>query len=204
MSGIIYIFTNPSFPDWIKIGRCSDLNKRLASLSSNTCLPFPFQCFYACEVDQPKTVEATLHYIFDNFRISPKREFFNVDPEQVIAALSLMSGVKYVQSPEKLQCPDDINSIDKELRRQSQFSFSAAGIALGDKIDLIRMPEVSAIVVSDAAVEIDGQTMSLNQATSFCLLKYCSEKKSKIGSPRYWSYEGEMLVKRKNRIQNPT
>jgi len=70
MSKIIYLITNPSMPDLVKIGQTSDLEERMRSLY-NSSTPVPFECFYACEVDDPKEIEKRLHNAFgDN---NPKK-----------------------------------------------------------------------------------------------------------------------------------
>ena len=66
---IVYVFTNLSFPDWVKIGRCKDLKARLKSLSQNTATPLPFRCFYACKVADAKKVEKQLHSVFAQYRV---------------------------------------------------------------------------------------------------------------------------------------
>lgn len=198
--GYLYILTNPSFPDWIKIGRCTHLEKRINSLSSNTCLPFPFECFYACRISSPNKVEATLHYIFNQFRLSPKREFFNVDPEKVIAALSLIPYVQEISPPKNNRRSEDKVLLEKEIERQSHFKFSHASISLGDEIYFTRFPKIKAYVVSDTHIQLDNQVMSLIAATKKCLKENIGEAKTKISSPRYWSYSGEMLVVRKHRL----
>ena len=38
--GVIYILTNPSFPEYVKIGYADDVNKRLAQLNRSECTPF--------------------------------------------------------------------------------------------------------------------------------------------------------------------
>ena len=38
--GVIYILTNPSFPDYVKIGYADDVNKRLKELNRSECIPF--------------------------------------------------------------------------------------------------------------------------------------------------------------------
>lgn len=40
--GVIYIFINPSFPEYVKIGHADDVNKRLKSLNASTAVPFAF------------------------------------------------------------------------------------------------------------------------------------------------------------------
>ena len=41
--GVIYILTNPSFPDYVKIGYADDIDKRLKQLNRSECIPFCFQ-----------------------------------------------------------------------------------------------------------------------------------------------------------------
>ena len=47
---IVYILTNESMLDIIKIGITDNLSRRLRELD-NTSTPLPFECFYAVEVD---------------------------------------------------------------------------------------------------------------------------------------------------------
>lgn len=46
----IYILTNPSFPDYVKIGYADDVNKRLQQLNRSECVPFAFRVFATYEV----------------------------------------------------------------------------------------------------------------------------------------------------------
>ena len=41
--GFIYILTNPSFPDYVKIGYADDVEKRLAGLNRSECTPSTLQ-----------------------------------------------------------------------------------------------------------------------------------------------------------------
>ena len=50
-SGIIYVLTNPSFPDYVKIGYADNLEKRLRQLNKSECLPFAFRAYCIYEVD---------------------------------------------------------------------------------------------------------------------------------------------------------
>ena len=44
-AGVIYILTNPSFPEYVKIGYSDDVNKRLAQLNRTECTPFAFRLY---------------------------------------------------------------------------------------------------------------------------------------------------------------
>jgi hypothetical protein len=88
-SGIVYIATNPAMPDYVKIGRTSNLIQRMAQLNSSS-VPLPFVCAYAALVAHPSRVEHTLHALFAKFRSSADREFFTIDVQLAIDALQLM------------------------------------------------------------------------------------------------------------------
>lgn len=40
-TGVIYILTNPSFPEYVKIGYADDIDKRLQQLNRSECIPLP-------------------------------------------------------------------------------------------------------------------------------------------------------------------
>jgi hypothetical protein len=47
--GVIYILTNPSFPDYVKIGYADDLKSRLNTLNNSPCTPFAFRVYATYE-----------------------------------------------------------------------------------------------------------------------------------------------------------
>ena len=49
-AGVIYILTNPSFPDYVKIGYATNIENRLKQLNRSECIPFAFRV-YATYVD---------------------------------------------------------------------------------------------------------------------------------------------------------
>ena len=90
MSKIVYILTNQSMPDTIKIGITDNLERRMRELD-NTSTPLPFECYYAVEVQDAKVIEKKIHEGLDNSRIRQSREFFNPSPEQAKALLEIGS-----------------------------------------------------------------------------------------------------------------
>ena len=46
-NGVIYILTNPAFPDYVKIGYADNINSRLKQLNQSECIPFAFSM---CEI----------------------------------------------------------------------------------------------------------------------------------------------------------
>ena len=89
MSEIVYILTNPVIPDLVKVGRTTNLEERVRSLSSHSGVPVPFEVYYACVVNDSSKVEKHIHDGFGDHRVNPRREFFRINPERVLSFLKL-------------------------------------------------------------------------------------------------------------------
>lgn len=75
--GYIYILTNPSFPEYVKIGYADDIKKRLKQLNNSECTPFAFRLYAYYEVKHRLT-DMKLHNIID--KLNPDlRSIDNVD-----------------------------------------------------------------------------------------------------------------------------
>ena len=48
--GYIYILTNPSFPEYVKIGYADNVDERLAQLNRSECTPFGFRKYAVLHV----------------------------------------------------------------------------------------------------------------------------------------------------------
>ena len=101
-SGIIYVLINEAMSGYVKIGKTNDLEKRIRDLDK-TNVPLPFKCYYACTVEDMNSAEKYVHDVFLNFRVRPRREFFQVDPARVVSALQLAK-VKDVNVKPKVRC----------------------------------------------------------------------------------------------------
>ena len=62
--GVIYILTNPSFPDYVKIGYADNIDKRLKQLNRSECIPFAFRVYATYEVNS-RLSDLKLHAIID-------------------------------------------------------------------------------------------------------------------------------------------
>ena len=193
---IVYVLANPSFPDFIKIGRCTDIDQRLASLSSNTALPLPFECVFACNVDDPSTVEQTLHRTFREHRVNPRREFFRMSPEPVIELLQLLSKGEV----EPRNHTNDTPSSDEKFLEDlySEFTFDQASVPLGSKIVFARMNSLTCFVTGRNEVQFEGIQHLLSDVTRLALARVGKDPKIKLSPARYWLYDGELLIQRKH------
>jgi len=201
MSQIVYVLTNPCFPDLIKIGLTSDLKRRVRELSASTSIPLPFQCYYACEVSDSAIAEKSPHFAFDDHRVSPRREFFRLDPEKVVAILRLVQLREVTMDDDEFSNHEEDVAVEREVARQSAFKFTYAQIPPGAEIFFTRYPQYTATVVDDRAINFEGQTTSLTAATKIILERERGLKDGSVAGPRYWSFEGEMIVDRRNRLE---
>ena len=90
--GVIYILTNPSFPEYVKIGYADDLEKRVRGLSG-TNVPEPYHCYAAYKVVE-RLEDKTLHQLIDGFdpnlRYDKGREFYTMSPERAYRGISFL------------------------------------------------------------------------------------------------------------------
>lgn len=103
--GVIYILTNPSFPQFVKIGYADDVENRVAMLNRNPGLPYSFRIYATYEVNE-RLEDLKLHKIIDSLNptlrcqeeINGKpriREFFAMTAEtaySIFEAIAEISG----------------------------------------------------------------------------------------------------------------
>lgn len=91
-SGYVYILTNRSMPNHIKIGKTTKLPEvRSQELSTSTGIPIPFQVYYAVHVMNCTALETDMHNKFRTCRENLGREFFQLSPEEAKSALDELS-----------------------------------------------------------------------------------------------------------------
>ena len=87
-AGWLYVITSPSLPNLTKIGCTRRLNPsiRVKELSSSS-LPEPFHAHCFVFSDDCFELENNIHKYFDKERVNPDREFFRIEPKDVIDVL---------------------------------------------------------------------------------------------------------------------
>lgn len=195
MKEIVYVLTNEAMSDYVKIGRTADLKQRLQSLY-RTPVPLPFECFYACTVENAQEVEAWLFEIFDDRRVSRKREFLEIAPERVAAALRAKTIEDVTPKQAYTESNEDKVALDKARSRRDRFNFSMVAIPVGAELTFSRDESIKAKVVDDRHIEFRGEVVSVGKAAD-SILNYTHS----VAGTLYWMYEGETLDARRRRIE---
>lgn len=201
MSEIIYILTNEAMPGYVKVGKTNNnLEQRVRDLSASTSVPLPFTVFYACTVKDAQFVEHQLHDAFDNNRINPRREFFQIAPERIVSALKLAEIENITPRKDLIESKEDREAHEEALERRGRFNFELAKIPLGAEIYFSRDENKKAKVVdlhSAKSIEYNGVKTSLSTSAQEILgVSYG------VAGTDYWMFDGETLDERRQRIEN--
>ena len=194
--GVIYILTNPSFPDYVKIGYADDIDKRLKQLNRSECIPFAFRVHATYEVNS-RLSDLKLHAIIDKLNpdLRSVGEFYAMKPEEAYAILEAMAEIHDCKENLKLVVPSDVEAQEEQLAQKidteshekaENFSFTKCQIPVGEEIEYYDDPSITCKVVGDRKVEYQGKEMSLTAAA-----KLISGKKYAIAGPRFFKYKGE-------------
>jgi hypothetical protein len=192
----IYILTNNSMPNLIKIGftKRDDLNIRVKELYT-TGVPLPFNIYYACLVEDSQKTEDILHELFIENRINKKREFFQLDPEKVITALSLLNPINITPDEKDYLTTEEIKDIEK-TKKQKNFTFSEVDIDEGTTLTFARDPNITCTVHSNNTVIYNNEILTLTEAARKTnLIPY-----KELQGPKFWMYENETLTNRRKKF----
>tara|TARA_B100001564_G_C20484287_1_gene598559 strand:+ start:151 stop:750 length:600 start_codon:yes stop_codon:yes gene_type:complete len=188
---IVYILTNPAFPDYIKIGRTTNLKQRLLSLDT-TSLPLPFECYYAVKVDDSKKVEKLLHQSFDKYRVRSNREFFEILPENAKSALQLANGKEVTPNHDIVESSEDQRALNNARSKRERFKFSLLNIPPGTILTFAKDNEITCEVIDDRLVKFRDKEMTLT-ASALIIIHELGYDWSKISGPAFWQYNGVSL-----------
>ena len=190
--GIVYVLTNPAMPGIVKIGKTTrGMGARLNELYS-TGVPLPFECEYAARVDDESKVERAFHQAFGPYRINPRREFFDIDPEQAIALLELMALEDMTPALQEEAGEVDVEAsaaADKfKRRRRPSFRFTKLGISEGSTLQSIGGDQ-TCTVSSRKHVEFEGtKDWSLS-----ALAQHLTGLERPLRGPAYFTFKGRKL-----------
>lgn len=210
--GCIYILTNPSFPEYVKIGYATDLEKRLKQLNRSETIPYAFRAYAIYEVDKALT-DKELHKLIDtlnpdlrtidNFDGKERvKEFFAMAPEEAFSLLECIAKISGTTDrlkkvkPEGHEIQDEkvANEI-KEISRRGPLRFSECGIPIGATLTFVEDSSITVTVVDDRHIYYEGETTSLS-----ALARRLKNFTHQVQGTIWFKYEGEVLNDLRNRL----
>ena len=131
-SGVIYVLTNPAFPEYVKIGYADNLENRLNQLNRSECLPFAFRAYCTYEVPD-RLKDKDVHAIIDKinpelrsiemFNGKPRiREFYNISAEDAYDILYNIAKLSGTTDRIKRVTPEGHEILDEQLAEEMQES----------------------------------------------------------------------------------
>ncbi len=200
MADIVYVLTNEAMPGLIKIGLTADsVESRLTALSSSTGVPLAFECYFAAEVGDGARIEKTLHQLFAESRINPRREFFRLDPEKVVLAISIGEFREVTPGGAQVE-PEEQEALERIKARRPRIRLDAIGVKPGDVLHFSRDEAVLATVLDDGKLLYEGELLSPSAAALKALHKLGYKTPSASGS-EHWMFDGELLDVRRRRME---
>lgn len=201
MAEIIYVLTNEAMPGLVKIGLTTDdIEERIASLSAATGVPLPFECYFAAEVADAAKAERILHQLFSEDRINPKREFFKIEPERAILAISIGPFTEVTPGASGVDA-DEQEVLAKVKSRRPRIRLDALGIGPGATLTFSRDDGITATVAPDGKLDYNGELLSPSAAALKVLHSLGYRTPAASGS-EYWMFEGELLDERRKRLES--
>lgn len=211
MVGYIYILTNPSFPEYVKIGYAQNVEQRLEELNRSTAVPFSFRVYATYEVDSALS-DKKLHSILD--KLNPElrsteeingkkriREFYAMTPEDAFAILEAIAEINNYSSRLKKWQPNAEEQAEANLaeefsaihqERNSPFTFSECNIPPGSVLTFWKSVHnkttITCTVIDDKHVEYNGTSWSLTG-----LAKHLLGTTKALAGPRYFKYQEKWL-----------
>ena len=211
--GVIYILTNPSFPDYVKIGYATNIESRLRQLNRSEAVPFAFRVYAVYEVNSSLT-DKELHRLIDmlnpdlrtidNFDGRERvKEFYALSPEDAYSLLECIAKISGTESMLKRLTPEGHEVLDEQIaqevrrdRKRGPFRLSVCNIPVGSKVQLIDDEIIAeAVVVDDRHVEYQGETTSLS-----ALAQQLKKFDHAVQGPLWFSYQGERLTDLRDRL----
>lgn len=142
--GCIYIFTNQSFPEYVKIGYADDVLARLKQLNSSEAVPFSFHVYATFDVTK-RLSDKEIHNLID--KLNPElrskevvgnkirvREFYHIKPEEIYSAFESMAEVNgtldrlhlWEETNEEIKEREEANSLAQNRHHFKSISFHSS------------------------------------------------------------------------------
>lgn len=211
--GYIYVLTNPSFPEYVKIGYADNVDERVAQLNRTECTPFAFKKYAVLHVAS-RLADKNIHKLIDKFKpelrakenVNGKmriREFFAMSAKEAVEILDTIGSI-YGETPiifeqtieeKKEEQIAEETAIASE--RKSPFSFYRCGIKNGEQIVYIHDTNIICTVASDREILFNGKKTSLS-----ALAKKLLNRNASVQGTLHFTYNGEILSALRKRLED--
>ena len=208
--GVIYILTNPSFKEYVKIGYADDVEKRLQQLNRSECTPFAFRLYAYYEV-ATRLSDIKIHEMIDKLNPNLRsiddiegkkriREFYAMDAEEAYSILESIATINGLEKNlHKVKPTNEESAEEKEANivRLEAFKFSMCGLKEGAELEFINDSSKKCYVVSEKKVKYEEEEYSLS-----ALAQKLLDKPYQVAGPHYFKYNGEILSDLRERLSN--
>ncbi len=192
---IVYILTNESMPDTIKVGITDNLDRRIRELD-NTSTPLPFECYYAVQVENASVIEKKIHEGLDDKRVRQNREFFNASPEQAKSILEIaevMGGKNVTPKGDVVETPQDKQALENARKRRKRIDyFGILGIQKGTTLTFLKDENITCEVADNGKIIFRDKENTLS-GSALLITNEMGYDWGQVQGAGYWCYEGKTL-----------
>lgn len=211
--GVIYILTNPSFPEYVKIGYANDIEKRLKQLNRSEAIPFAFRVYAVYEVTSRLT-DVELHRLIDKLNPDLRaietfdgkervKEFYAMSAEDAYTLLECIAKITGTENRLQRLTPEGHEIVDEQIAeevrdnaKRGPFRFSACNIPFGSEIVYIEDNSIRPTVIDDRRISYNGETTSLS-----ALAQKLKGYDHPVQGTLWFTFNGERLADLRDRIE---
>ena len=200
-NGVIYILTNPSFPEYVKIGYADNVDKRLKELNRSECIPYAFRLYAYYEVPT-RLSDLKLHEMIDNLNPNLRsiddvegkkrvREFYAMDAEDAYNLLKGIASINGLENNLHKVAPTDrelLEDTEAKRVRLKDFKFSMCNLSPGAELTFINDETKKCYVYDDKKVTYNNEIYSLT-----ALAKLLTGISYNLAGPKYFKHNGVLL-----------
>lgn len=152
--GLVYILTNPSMPNHVKIGYTVNLRNRLRELDT-TGVPMPFEPYFTVSTSKYKILEKVVHRELDKLtdtRARANREFFEIEPalaRDLLLNISSLIDDAVVDDYGNVTAADSVSSDGSVKPVSSRTTFAMLGVPIGTELEPITETYPKVVTIDD-------------------------------------------------------
>ena len=210
--GVIYILTNPSFKEYVKIGYANDIEKRLKQLNRSETIPFAFRVYATYKVTSRLT-DLELHRLIDKLNPDLRaietfdgkervKEFYAMSAEDAYGLLECIAKISGTEDRLQRMTPEGHEVLDeqiaeevREIAKRGPFRFSAYGISVGSELVYIEDDAIRVTVVDDRRINFEGESTSVS-----ALAQKLKGFDHPVQGTLWFTYKGEKLTDLRDRV----